>query len=873
MKKNDLVDFKMLRQTQRQLELPDGCILPLTWENTNEAILEVDEEGLIVAREKGYATLCVKDAKDRIKHWRVEVTCLEECLEVADSQYLLIYKKWLENLVGNQEESTYKNLIIKNITQQAQVWWESLVIQQETMWDDELTKAYATNPLHLHTHYKRLEDMARGYQLPGSECYQNKALLAVILEGMEWLYQKGYHPREQYGNWWEWEIGIPKTLINLCVLLRSELGERLVRRYTDAIYYHQPDPFHMGSSEGSRYRYMEHQGANRVDTAVVAMGLGMLRRDYEQLILAKEAVESVLKLQHKQEGEYIDGFYPDGSFIQHSHVPYTGTYGGVLLEGAAYMIHMLNGTPWAIRKQKIEQLLQFTEAHFMPVIYKGAALDMVRGRAVARPHQSDRYSGAEIIASIAVLAEALGKEAEGQAIALRKVVKIWLMEEQYRPILEHTSDFTKLACLEKIMKEVVLAEHTLPHLHKNFSLMNRVIHRTDTYLFALSLHSQSISNYEKGGQTENPFGWHTADGMYYLYNTDLSHYSEQYWNTVDPYRLPGITLDTQRLAANQGAAQKMTSDWVGGTVLDEKNGSQGMWYKGNAFEQDLEAKKSWFMLGDTIVCLGAAIQSKQGRVIETIIENRKINQDASNRLVVKNNLKASQDQLTTYSAYELHKEHKGCLRVDTQWIHLEGNVEGADIGYYFPENSNEIYVEQVTRKGKWSSIYFDGDTQLHTREYVEMWVDHGVNPEGATYAYAILPGKSVEQMADYIKQVPFTIIENTSRMQAIKVLGEGIVGMNIWETGGVSLDEIKVDTPSAILLRKQKGILELAIADPTMHATTPIKIEINECVGEILSKDERITIIQKVPTLQLYVDVNQAMGQTIKLKVRLQSIN
>lgn len=44
---------------------------------------------------------------------------------------------------------------------------------------------------------------------------------------------------------------------------------------------------------------------------------------------------------------------------------------------------------------------------------------------------------------------------------------------------------------------------------------------------------------------ENAKGWYTSDGVSYLYNDDLSHFSDDYWATVDPYKLTGITENSE----------------------------------------------------------------------------------------------------------------------------------------------------------------------------------------------------------------------------------------------------------------------------------------------------------------------------------------
>ena len=81
---------------------------------------------------------------------------------------------------------------------------------------------------------------------------------------------------------------------------------------------------------------------------------------------------------------------------------------------------------------------------------------------------------------------------------------------------------------------------------KVYESMDRVVQVNENYTAGLSMYSSRIYNYEFGN-TENKHGWHTGSGVLYIYNDDLKQYGEGYWPTVDPYRLPGTTVDTKEL--------------------------------------------------------------------------------------------------------------------------------------------------------------------------------------------------------------------------------------------------------------------------------------------------------------------------------------
>src|SRR5205807_1381440 len=102
--------------------------------------------------------------------------------------------------------------------------------------------------------------------------------------------------------------------------------------------------------------------------------------------------------------------------------------------------------------------------------------------------------------------------------------------------------------------------------HYHFAHMDRVVHLRPGWGFGLAMSSSRISNYESINN-EDLHGWFTGDGMTYLYNGDVLQFSDNFWPTVDPYRLPGITVEKQVRpdAADEGYLSD--ANWVGGATV------------------------------------------------------------------------------------------------------------------------------------------------------------------------------------------------------------------------------------------------------------------------------------------------------------------
>lgn len=364
--------------------------------------------------------------------------------------------------------------------------------------------------------------------------------------------------------------------------------------------------------------------------------------------------------------------------------------------------------------------------------------------------------------------------------------------------------------------------------HILFPYADRVIHRRKNFVFSVSMFSKRVCNFESING-ENKHGWHSSDGMTYLYDSDASHYSDGFWAAVNPYRLAGTTVDPVPLIPGKGSKLFSRETWVGGVSLD-KYGSAGMQLSGNLIEENglpipdtavraypsLRAKKSWFMFDNEIVCLGADISSQDAaddtRHIETILENRRITDVPPDRCVFSG--------------------AAGSVR----YFHVRSVANSRfGIGYILLQPQSDIRYHIISRTGSWSAIGLKGglyDTVV--KNFFELWIDHGKNPQRAAYAYIILPAVTSAELVRYAAAPEITVISNTERVQAVCNLQTGngktpIWGIHVWtddpvviqpaENSVVFFPDVSVDGAGAFLLQydTERQLLELAVSDPTME--------------------------------------------------------
>jgi hyaluronate lyase len=761
---------------------------------------------------------------------------------ILEDEYDKLRYKWRNTILGVDENNLSDldvNKNIENIAKKGESFWFDMDKSRSRrfLWkelaDDRKSDVITES-------FQRLMQMALAYSIKSSALENNKELLRDIINGLDWMYENKYNENASYyDNWWPWDIGIPLLLNDMTVLLYDELTSEQINNYMKAINRFVSDP------TVCRLEKIESTGANRVDLCKVVAVSGIISKDNRKLSIARDSLSVVF--------QYVtgdDGFYRDGSFVQHDDIPYTCSYGAVLIEGVSVMLYILADSPWQVTDPAVVNAYEWIYNSYEPLIYKGGAMDMVRGRAISRHFLQDHVIGHEIISSILRLATIAPEPHHSN---LMSMVKQWLKEDWSKSFYVDM-DVTSIYQGKALMKdERILPKEELIG-HWNFANMDRVVHRGPGYAFAISMYSKRIQNYEDMND-ENKKAWYTSDGMTYLYNNDLNHYSNDFWPTVNPHRIAGTTVDTMERQVvwkkdGMGGQRKSSKSWVGGTSIDKLYGTAGMELESGF--STLTARKSWFMFQKEIVALGAGITSTDNRTIETIIENRRLENSGDNTFIVDGNIMPSSI---------------GCQQEldNVNWIYFYGNNKGSDIGYYFPYGS-KVKALREERKGAWRDINVNGPATIVSRNYLSMWFDHGINPINEGYAFVILPNKTAEEVKCYAEKSEIIVLENTKEVQAVKNTRLNIVAANFWEDEEKTVEYISCNKKASIMVMEKDNTLEISISDTTMENEGTIDITINKPVKALLYKDESIVIEKLSDNVKFSVNVKGASGKSFGIR-------
>lgn len=840
--------------------------------------IEADENGnaVITGENKGNVVVVAQDDQGKTAQWKVEILYQSpsELPSATVEDYGKIRQAWKESLIGKDLASEEGGAeVLEEINQEAEALWNAYVYKgQEACagipWaEDEGAKGnknipYEDDAVEFRVSFKKVLSMCKAYAAEGGALYQNQDMLKDITNILDFLCGSCYTAKSQTDNWWTWEIGIPKDLIPALILIYDGLTEEQVIAYTETLYFFQPDPFHEGvintaSTHGQGYR--EAQGANIIDCSTTAVGLGALREDNELVYLGMLASSQTFVIQNVEDSAqiaangYNSGFYPDGSYLDHIKVPYLGAYGIEFMKGGAKIPSLLAGTPWKYPEQVQDNLESYIVEGFGNGMYQGMMLDCLKGRSVSRPASSNQAAGREAMMIILQIVDSFSQEAKETTLS---ALKAWLEEDEgFIDSLVGAGNMAIKKKAKEILEDTSIQSNVSP-IHKSYPLMDRAVHRTEDYLFALSMYSERIQNTEIMND-ENRFGWHQNNGMTYIYDED-KQYTENYWNTVNPLRLPGTTVVPVNIGTGkpdgsgfaQGGDFCSKESWVGGTSIGNY-GVSGMSFSGEtqgiagdapvSYAPDLKGKKSWFMFDDEIVCLGAGITNKNMELpVETTIENKKLRKDGSNQFLINGEkTELPVKEANVKELVERTADVSGTSFEQVNWAHLEGN-QSVGTGYYFPEENTEIQVRRGQTTGSWKDVgTFEGES---TENYMEMWVDHGQNPENASYSYVLLPETSAEETENYAQAPKVTILENSSEVQAVRHETLKITGVNFWQEQGGSIDGITSNKAASVMLQEtEQGTVKVSVSDPTMKNKGNIQLTLEEEIADCIQLDENVT--------------------------------
>lgn len=717
-----------------------------------------------------------------------------------------------------------------------QGYWSTLdkTASRTYLWSD---LSPFTSPEQANNSLDRLRSMAIAWSAPSSSLQGNSTLLADVLSGLSFWGSKYSQNSAETGNWWFWEIGMPNILADLGVVLYAKLSTAQKNSIDSFIAKFVANPNVRTNSPT-----LKETGANRTDKAHIVIRHGLVIDDSARVATGRDALSDVAGAGVNSVFGYVtsgDGFYVDGSFVQHSKLAYVGSYGLVTIDGLADILVLLAGTSWAVTDVKVRTLYDAALSNYAWFVFDAQMMDTVRGRAVSRNTNTGQVAGHSLAGAIVQLASSSPEYAS----QLKTMVKGWLLRENTVSPLIGTS-LNRARQIKAVLNDASVSVGAALQRHVQTPDQDRVVHHRGSWAASFSVSSKRMGRYE-WGNGENNTGWYQGDGMVQIFvGTDRGSFADNYWATSDPYHLPGVTNGLQ-VRENGGVSgtgiPAATQAWAGGVGWLDKLGTAGMDHK--AYDGDLLAKKSWFALDDVIVALGSGITATQGQSVHSTVESRKLQSGGNQALTVDGVAQPS---------------NLGSVQTvnNPLWAHLP------NVGGYLFLQSQPVKLLREARTGSWNTVNVGGPTAQVTDSYQSIYFDHGTNPNAASYAYALLPGASAGATQTRAAAKGFTVLANSNSVQAITVSQSNLTMANFFAAG--SAGDLTVDQPAAVIAGEQTNQfggtdLVVTIADPSRHGQV-INLAVNRPAGTVLEYAEKTVFSSTANKLGLAVPTTGTRG-------------
>jgi hyaluronate lyase len=381
-----------------------------------------------------------------------------------------------------------------------------------------------------------------------------------------------------------------------------------------------------------------------------------------------------------------------------------------------------------------------------------------------------------------------------------------------------------------------------------FNAMDRTVHRRPGHAFALARSSARISGYEYMSG-ENLVPWFQGDGAHYLYlsGQDQTHaYGVDYYTTVSPYRLAGVTAPVEdrktvpelygvqwydNPAAGFTSSSESQNTYVyfprgtnahsGGAVLGAYGAaglvqSDDVAYAAKQAGQlpadfvvyrNASATKSWFLLDDEIVVLAAGVGDRTGRAVSTTVDTR---------------IAAPTDAVTLTGRLRDNRPWTaGAGAADLRWLRYANATENTAVGYALLDLDRHpatVHLDTVARSRR--AVRLTNPDTTATKRVFAVSVEQPVGARPTSLAYALVPHATETQLARYARG-PLSVLTNTTSTQAIRHTALKLLAANTFTPGTHRIDTLLVDGPASVLLQEQPhGTLSLAVSDPTMSRDT-----------------------------------------------------
>lgn len=413
-------------------------------------------------------------------------------------------------------------------------------------------------------HLNRMALMAKAYRLQESDYYQHSNILISISMALDYWLRNDFICQ----NWWWNQIGTPRYLVTVLLLVGDELSKERVVKTVEII-----DRAHLNAS-GAR------PSGDRIKIAGILAKKLLVTEDKDQFDQVIEVIEREIKFSDGR-GMQVDYSFHHRLDRVNNTLSYGLGYAQAFAEWAAYVA----GTQYEFRQPSIHQLVDYYLDGICKMMVFGKYPDPgVKNRSVSREGALHAY-GVETIDQLM------------KATNYR--------EEELRTI--------RAARLNGGKKH--------REYNKFFWQTEYMSHQRPGYFTSARMYSIRNQNMEYPYNSEGLKNHYLGDGANFISRTGQEYYD--IFPVLDWRRIPGTTVvQKPEMPSEKEIREKGITKYVGG-VSDGLSGASAFDYVKK--RDSLQARKSWFFFDDVLVCLGAGITASSVFPVNTTINQCLLN--------------------------------------------------------------------------------------------------------------------------------------------------------------------------------------------------------------------------------------------------------
>lgn len=766
-------------------------------------------------------------------------------------------ENWRSQLIGTSEIKSNAAAQIEVIGAKAKKYINTYVVNSSRahLWSDlplEGKSSYADSGNVSNT-MLRILDITKAYKLNVFSESESKNVLKLIIDALEWMSLHAFNKEtKRYGNWFDWDIAAPQRLNDILVLLSNEVDKKLTENFVTTERLLTPEIHRSGTYAAA---------ANRLLFCDSVIGRAILTDNITEIEEVKARLSEVmhyaepfggpagLVVDNKNQEAFFsnDGFYQDGSFIQHGHFPYIGNYGIAFLKSLAIV---LNRMPSEMSKYN-KLINDWVMSAAAPWLWNGLVLDTVSGRHIATPDAA-KSIGADMIATLLYLYR-LTEGPEKKALA--SLIKAALISLKEEPKYFNQLPVSSMPDALKLVNDPDIPLFKPDTGYHVFSAMDRTLYRSKQWAVSFAMNSYRMANYETG-TNENLRGWYQADAATFLYTDDRDQYDNGYWCTINSYHLPGTTIDTieRNAEAKPWRTEYHNPTFCAGGATAETWGS-AIFKLSAETPSTLTANISRFFFEDCYVCTGSSISTTSDRHSQTTIENCRLTDKVKGNAAING------------VAANLNSESQSKIVKNARYIHIDNHA-----GYQLLQPMNlTIYREDNTGAPRDISQKFNNEVwnRIYKNTFLNVIINHD-NSKEDTYAYAVYPKVKHETLKKLDVSPDIKVLKNNDRAHFVIQKSSRRMGINIFSS--YKDDFIEVDGSCSMLIECLEEVVLIDISNPSQDERV-IKCIFSGLGG--MGHDKQIESLQvsnveENKNLMVRFDTGGLKGKTKRITLRLQ---